>query len=79
MHEIIPEDKREYIINELMETGFIVHKRNEIVLLETEESGASELKIHLNSDDNLWIENADRQITNLLFFKKAKQNLYTKE
>ena len=72
MQENIPKDKREYIMNELMKKGFIVHKSNEMLLLETEESGASELNVYLTSEDNLWIENVDKQKTELLFFQTGK-------
>lgn len=70
-------DTREFIINELIESGFIEHKAKEIILEELEDTGKSELKVWLVSEDNLCIANTDRKKTDLQFFQKeAAKSLY---
>lgn len=63
-------EKREFIIDQLMSPEFIVHETQDIILLETEETGKSELKVHLSSSDNLCIANVDKKKTELQFFQK---------
>lgn len=68
---------RNYIIKELMKEGFIVPKSRDIRLLELEDTGKSELTMHLMSEYNLCIENADKQKTEMHFFQTdAKKSLY---
>lgn len=70
-------DKRRFIINDLMTPGFIVNKNHEMLLKETEESGKSELKVYLMSDDNLCIENVDKKKTDIFFFQiEKKKSMY---
>lgn len=64
------QDKREFIINNLMSPGFMVHEAQDIILVETEETGKSELKVHLSSKDNLSIANVDKKKTEMQFFQK---------
>ena len=52
-------DKREFIITQLMVPGFAEHKKQEMVLEETEETGRSELRVRLESAENLCIANID--------------------
>lgn len=63
---------RDYIIKELFTPGFIEYQQGEILLEETEESGKSELRVQLKSDENLCITNVDKKHTNLLFFQEHK-------
>ena len=65
-------NKREFIIGELMVQGFIEHENQEMILVEKEETGKSELRVHLQSKDNLCIANADEKKTELLFFQPDK-------
>lgn len=65
-------NKRDFIISELMNPGFIEDKNQEMFLEETEESGRSELKVRLKSGDNLCIANVDKKKTELLFFQKGR-------
>ena len=55
--------KREFIINDLMVQDFIIHEGREILLMETDETGKSELRVRLTSDDNLCIANMDKKRT----------------
>lgn len=59
-------NKREFIMNDLMVSGFIEHENQEIFLVENEETGKSELRVRLQSKDNLCIANADEKKTELL-------------
>ena len=65
-------NKREFIINDLMVSGFIKHENQEIFLVENEETGKSELRVHLQSKDNLCIANADEKKTELHFFQPER-------
>ncbi len=65
-------NKRDFIIDELMVSRFIETKNQEIILEESEETGRSELKVHLKSSDNLCIANVDTKKTDFLFFKTGK-------
>ena len=67
------EQKRNFIIDELMEPDFIDREGNLIVLKELEESGESELEVHLKSAENLCIKNVDKKHTELNFFQKGSQ------
>lgn len=70
-------DTREFIINELIRPGFIEHKKHEIILEELEDTGRSELKVWLISEDNLCIANVDKKKTDIHFFQKeAIKSLY---
>lgn len=62
-------NRRRFIIHELMKPGFITEENQEIVLIESEESGKSELKIRLALSDNLCISNVDKKNTELQFFQ----------
>lgn len=69
--------RRNYMIKELMKEGFIVPKSSVIRLLEREDTGRSELTMHLVSEYNLCIENADKQKTEMQFFQTdSKKSLY---
>lgn len=63
--------KREFIIKDLMVSDFIVHEGREILLIETEETGKSQLRVQLTSDDNLCIANVDKKKTDILFFQNG--------
>lgn len=65
--------RREFIINDLIVPGFIAHEGHEILLVESEETGKSELRMQLSSDDNLSIANVDKKKTDLLFFRQEKE------
>lgn len=65
-------NQREFIINELMIPGFIEKHNHELFLEELEESGRSELKVRLLSEENLCIANADKKKTDMLFFQTDK-------
>lgn len=62
-------DKREFIIKELMEPGFIEGRGGEMILTETEKSGESRLKVRLNARETLCIANIDRKKTDIQFFQ----------
>nr|WP_300837626.1 hypothetical protein [uncultured Acetatifactor sp.] len=64
--------KREFIINDLTVQDFIIHEGREILLMETDETGKSELRVRLTSDDNLCIANMDKKKTDILFFQPGK-------
>lgn len=66
------QDKREFIIHTLMRPDFIVDAGRKLLLKEEEESGKSELHVHLLSDANLVIANVDQKYTKLFFFQKEK-------
>ncbi len=68
-------DKREFIITELLAPGFIEHKKQEMHLEETEETGRSELKVRLISAENLCIANIDKKKTELQFFQQEKTSM----
>lgn len=65
--------KREYIINELMNEGFIENENSCICLEETIESGKSQLILQLLSNSNLSIKNVDNKKTELNFFKSGSK------
>lgn len=65
--------KREFIINELMIPDFIERENNCILLQEYEDTGRSELEVHLKADENLCIRNIDKKHTELQFFQKDKR------
>lgn len=70
-------DTREFIINELIRPGFIEHKQHEILLEEHEDTGRSELKVWLLSEDNLCIANVDKKKTDIQFLQEgAGKSLY---
>ncbi len=56
--------KREFVIKDLMVSDFIVQEGRKILLEETEESGESELQVHLASEENLCIANVDKEKQN---------------
>ncbi len=62
--------KREFIMEELMEPGFIEIGGREIFLEETEKGGESLLNLHFLSGDNLCIANVDKKRTDMQFFQK---------
>lgn len=64
--------KREFIIDDLMVSEFIEHEDEEIFLVETEETGKSELEVRLLSKDNLCIANVDKKKTDFQFFQKDR-------
>lgn len=68
-------DKREFIITELLTPGFIEHKKQEMLLEETEETGRSELKVRLISAENLCIANIDKKKTEMQFFQQEKTSM----
>lgn len=69
--------KREFVIKDLMVPDFIVPKNREIHLTETEESGKSELYVQLASEENLCIANIDKKKTEFLFLQEGKaKSLY---
>ena len=47
MVQNMEKNRRRFIIHELMKPGFITEENQEIVLIESEESGKSELKVRL--------------------------------
>lgn len=65
--------KREFVINDLIVPGFIVHEGCEILLEELEDTGKSKLLLRLSSEDNLCIANVDRKKTDILYFQKEKE------
>lgn len=64
------EQKREFVIRELMEPGFIGNTSGEMVLEETKTKGRSRLNVRLKSEETLCIANVDAKRTDLLFFQK---------
>lgn len=64
--------KREFIVEELMEPGFMETVGEEICLEETEEGGESRLNMHFNSGGNLCIANLDKKKTDMLFFREER-------
>lgn len=69
--------KREFVIKDLMVSDFIVQEGRKILLEETEESGKSELQVHLASEENLCIANVDKKKTEFLFLQEGKaKSLY---
>lgn len=69
MVQNMEKNRRRFIIHELMKPGFITEENQEIVLIESEESGKSELKVRLALSDNLCISNVDKKNTELQFFQ----------
>ncbi len=67
------EDKRKFIIDELMKADFIEESGQKMLLKEYEESGESELNVYLISNKNLLIANVDQKKTELQFFQKEKE------
>lgn len=65
-------NKREFIIKELMTPDFISQASNCIILEELEETGRSELQVHLISKESLCIKNVDKKHTEIYFFNKEK-------
>lgn len=63
------DQKRNYIINELLVDNFIEHESKIIELEETEDSGKSLLEIQLEEEDNLSIKNIDTKNTQMQYFK----------
>ncbi len=64
--------KREFIMEELMEPGFIEIGGREIFLEETEKGGESLLNLHFLSGDNLCIANVDKKRTDMQFFQEDR-------
>lgn len=64
-------EKRDFIIDELMEPRIIEKKQQEMILEEKEETGRSILKVSLKSGDNLCIANVDKKKTDMLFFQQG--------
>ncbi len=67
------ECKREYIINDLFVKDFITEEKQEMLLVESEETGKSELNVRLKSTGNLCIANVDQKKTDFLFFRNGKE------
>jgi hypothetical protein len=65
--------KREFVINDLIVPGFIMHKGCEILLEELDDTGKSKLLLKLSSEDNLCIANVDKKKTDILYFQKEKE------
>lgn len=71
-------DRRRFIIHELMKPGFITEENQEMVLIESEESGKSELKVRLALSDNLCISNVDKKNTEIQFFQNDQRKSMNK-
>ena len=62
--------KREYVIGQLMEEGFIEREEEKVYLEEKEDTGQSVLELQLSSSENLSIKNVDKKkYTNEFFCK----------
>lgn len=66
------EHKRKFIIDNLMLPGFVEYGNHEMLLAEYEETGRSELRVCLLSENNLYIANADKKKTDILFFQSDR-------
>ena len=64
--------KRKYIIDNLLVEDFIESESKIIQLEETEDSGRSLLEIQLEEDDNLSIKNVDMKNTQMYYFRNDK-------
>ncbi len=60
-------EKREYIINELMKERFIERETERVYLEETEDTGKSILELQMSSCENLCIKNVDKKNTQMNF------------
>ena len=67
-------NKREFIMEDLMEPGIMEKQNEEILLEEMEKGGESRLRVHLASKGNLCITNVDRKRTDMQFFKEDRTN-----
>lgn len=65
--------KRDFVINELMNTDFVEKEDNLICLEEKEDTGRSFLEIHLMANEILSIKNVDSKNTQLHFFKSNRK------
>lgn len=66
-------EKREYIINELMEKDFLEWENDIICLEEAEDTGKSILTLKLVSNKSLSMKNVDKKHTELHFFQNVKK------
>lgn len=70
-------EKREYIINELMKERFIERETERVYLEETEDTGKSILELQMSSFENLCIKNVDKKNTQMNFFvSNKKESMY---
>lgn len=65
-------EKRKYVIENLLMEGFIESESEVIQLEEKEESGKSLLEIHLKDKENLSIKNIDMKNTQMYYFRSDK-------
>lgn len=65
-------EKRRYVIENLLLDDFIESESEVIQLEEKEESGKSLLEIHLKEKENLSIKNIDMKNTQMCYFKRDK-------
>ena len=65
-------EKRKYVIENLLMEGFIESESEVIQLEEKEESGKSLLEIHLKDNENLSIKNIDMKNTQMYYFRSDK-------
>ena len=64
------DNKRTFVISELMQNNFIEETEQKVLLEETEESGKSLLKVQLpNAQKIFCIKNVDKKHTDMYFFK----------
>ena len=68
-------EKRKYVIENLLMEGFIESESEVIQLEEKEESGKSLLEIHLKDKENLSIKNIDMKNTQMYYFRSDKNVL----
>lgn len=65
--------RREFMINHLLVENFITEEGQEMLLVESEETGKSELNVRLKASENLCIANVDQKKTDFLFFRNGKE------
>lgn len=67
------QNKRDYIIYNLMNFDFISKENKTVILQEEEETGKSELVVDLKDQEYLCIKNLDKKHTELYFFNNQSQ------